>query len=183
MVFVVIPTTKERRARLEKCIASLRENAGMPFTLCIYENEPRGAIIAMHEMLEGITGLVWWIQDDVILTEPNTLKRLYDQYQSGVLCPDDGIVHGEIITLPFCLAHWLKEFTFKGYYHNYADREFTDVMKKYNLYKYCPNIKVDHQHWVNGKAERDETYKLQLNKNDKELYEKRISEGKIGESN
>jgi hypothetical protein len=176
MVYIIVPSVKERREQLQKCIDSIYKNAGYPCVICIYENEPRGAIIAMHEMIEGINDIVWFIGCDTILTEKDTLKRLMEQYEDGlVLCPDDGIQHGRVITSPLCHSNLIKKYMCKDYFHNWADQEFTDIMNEKGIYKYCPEIKIEHNHWVNGKAPIDDAYKLayQKDKEDKELYLKR----------
>lgn len=180
-VYVCIPTTAERRERLQKCIESIHQNAGYPHIIVTYENLKEGFVKPIHRILEGITGLVWCIGDDTILTEPDTLKRLVDVFNSafpnrdGVVNPNDGIQNGQIITMPLCTSETMKKYTYKGYFLNYADNEMTEILRAENKYAYCPSVNVEHQHWVNGKAKKDQTYEHAgtMWSHDEELYKSR----------
>ena len=167
MIYICIPTTEERRTRLAKCIESIHKFAGVPHCILTYENYREGFIAPIHKMLENLNGstMVWCIGDDTILTEENTLGRLYEAYKlkfgdtkGGVVNPDDGIQHGRIITMPLCTAYTMRKYTYKGYFLNFADNEFTEIMEKQGTYLYVPEVKVDHQHHSAGKAPADETY-------------------------
>lgn len=61
--------------------------------------------------------------------------------------------------MPFCTAKTMLE---KGihleFFLNFCDNVFTEIMVKEGKYYYCPDIKVDHQHWVNKGAQPDATY-------------------------
>jgi hypothetical protein len=183
-VYICIPTTKERRPRLEKCIESIHENAGYPHVICTYENFQEGFIGPIHKILSGLKPdtLVWCIGDDTIVSMPNTLDLLVKLFnhrfpnKDGVIEPDDGIQCGQIAVMPFCTAYTMAKYTFKGYFLNYADNEFTQILRSKGLYAYVPEIKVDHQHWVNKKAPLDETYKHSQSKfqADQELFMQRL---------
>lgn len=182
-VYICIPTTKERRERLAKCVDSIHELAGYPHIIVTYENYQEGFITPIHKILGGLRDdtLVWCIGDDTVLIEPDTVKRLVTMFYKafpegdGVINPNDGIQNGQIITMPLCTAYTMRKYTFKGYFLNYADNEFTDVMNAQRKYGYVPNIHVDHQHWVNGKAKKDATYEHAGTKfeADRLLYEAR----------
>lgn len=187
MIYVCIPTTKERRERLAKCVASIHENAGTPHAIITYENYREGFVGPIHKILEGLRddALVWCIGDDTILTEPDTLKRLEETFRSiypdgdGVVNPDDGIQRGAIITMPLCTALTMRRYTYKEYFLNCADNEFTMIMKDRGKYTYVPSVQVEHQHHIVGKAKKDETYSyaLSLYPADTELFHKRKARG------
>jgi len=180
-VTILIPTTQERRDRLAKCIDSIRTHTTMPYRLMIYENNGEGYVKAIHTLLEGVQGLVWCLNDDVVLKN-DALKILFDKFDelypkwNGLLQPKDGIQEGNVCTLPFCHSSIMKRLTFKGYHHNFADQEFTIIMKASELYNYVPEAEVEHMHWINGKADKDKTYTDSqiLFTKDQELFNKRL---------
>lgn len=179
-VYVCIPTTKERRPRLAECVDSILQYAGVPVVFATYENYREGFVRPIHTILDGIKEdqLVWCIGDDTRLVQPDTLKRLVEAYEAeypendGVVQPDDGIQRGGIITMPLCSAKTMKENTHKDFFLNFADNIFTEVMTKKGKYKYCPEIVVEHHHWVNGKVKPDETYAFAQSKfeEDRQTY-------------
>jgi hypothetical protein len=180
-ITILIPTTPERRERLAKCIESIRTHTSMPYRLMIYENVGEGYVKAIHTLLEGVQGLVWCLNDDVVLKN-DALKILYDKFNeiypkwNGLLQPKDGIQEGNVCTLPFCHSDIMRRFTFKGYHHNFADQEFTIIMNSVGLYTYVPEAEVEHMHWINGKAEKDVTYTDSqiLFEQDQKLFEERL---------
>jgi len=184
MITILIPTTPERRERLATCIASIREHTTMPYKLMVYENNYEGYVKAIHTLLEGLEGLVWCLNDDVVLKN-DALKILYDTFDelypkwNGLLQPKDGIQEGNVCTLPFCHSKIMRQLTFKGYHHNFADQEFTMRMSSMGLYKYIPEAVVEHQHWINAKAEKDKTYTGSQGKfeADQKLFEERVLTG------
>jgi hypothetical protein len=183
MVTILIPTTPERRERLSKCIDSIREHTTQPYRLMIYENNYEGYVKAIHTLLEGVNGLVWCLNDDVVLKN-DALKILTEKFNqlylkwNGLLQPRDGIQEGNVCTLPFCHSKIMQRMTFRGYHHNFADQEFTMVMKGLGLYNYVPEAVVEHQHWINNKAEKDKTYTDSqiLFEQDHKLFEKRLAD-------
>lgn len=179
MVHILIPTTRERRERLAKCIESIHQNAGYPFIISTYENYQEGFVTPCYKLVKDLQPdtLVWCIGDDTVVNEPDTLKRLvagFDRHSNDVVAqPDDGIQHGAIITMPLCTAKtMLEKGLYLEFFLNFCDNIFTEVMVKEGKYIYCPDIKVDHQHWVNRKAKPDETYAIALSKfeQDREVY-------------
>jgi len=160
-VYICIPTTVERKERLEVLKESLRVNAGYPYIVATYENFQEGFIKPIHKLLSGLKPdtLVWCIGDDTLLIEKDTLKRLVEAYKpSCVVNPNDGIQCGAIITMPLCSAETMKKGTYIGYFLNSADVEFTMVLTAQKKYIYLPDVNVQHSHWRNGKAPRDKTY-------------------------
>lgn len=190
MIYVLIPTTVDRRERLAKCVDALRASVcSEPFTICTYENKDGGFIAAIHKMLEGIddNSLVFCIGDDVIV-DKTCLHRLYEAYTNaprtkmmqGVVCqPYDEFHNGAIVVNPFCQAWVMKRYQYKGYIHNYADVEFTEIIKERKMYLYVPDAIVEHVHHINNKAEFDQTYKdcSKFLDHDRGLYQSRKAAG------
>lgn len=182
MIYILIPTTEERRERFRECVATLQHFAGVPFTVCSYENYREGFIKPIHTLLEDLKDddIVWCIGDDTRLVEPDTLKRLVEKYRPGfIVQPDDGIQSGNIITMPLTDAKTMRDGTWPEYFLNYADTEFTIVATALGRYLYCPDIKVEHSHWRNGKAKRDSTYTFadEMCEKDAKLFEERKAFG------
>lgn len=187
MIHILIPTTKERKERLNKCIESIHENAGIPHIISTYENYREGFVKPCSYLLQDLKDdtMVWCIGDDTILTESDTLKRLLDIYnekypnKDGVVQPDDGIQHGNLITMPLCTA---KTMLTKGihleFFLNFCDNIFSELMVKEGKYTYCPDIKVDHQHYCVGKAPPDKTYEYARTRfeDDRKAYFKKKQE-------
>ncbi len=181
MVHCCIPTTKERRARLAECMASINDLAGTPVMFHIYENYREGFVQPLRKILQELPldALVWCIGDDTRLTEKDTIKRLEARFWAeypngdGVVQPDDGIQRGAIITMPLCTVETMYKYgTYDGFFLNFCDNLFTEVMEKKGKYTYCPEIHVEHQHHINKKAPMDDTYAFAQTKyaEDRELY-------------
>ena len=187
MIYICVPTTRERAERLEVLKESLRKYAGIPYVLCTYENYREGFIQPIKKILNGLAPhtLVWCIGDDTELTEPDTLKRLalefYNRFPhfDGIVQPNDGIQEGRIITMPLCTARTMMFGQHDGYFLNYADVEFTMIAEAFGKYKYCPDINVQHSHWVNRKAKMDDTYSFAASKDqeDAKLFQERVKLG------
>lgn len=186
MLHILIPTTADRRERLATCLESIKAHAGIPYIVMTYENYREGFVGAIHKMLAGLKDdtLVWCIGDDTELT-PGALQKLVDAHAArfpdgnGVSQPDDGIHGGKIITMPLTSAGIMKAFTYREYHHNYADNEFTIIMKHYDRYQYVAESVMTHAHWINNKAKKDDTYAgaMEKYKADGDLYEKRVADG------
>lgn len=180
LLYILIPTTKSRRERLDVCVRSIKDNVKVPHAIVTYENSLGGFVPAIHDMLKGIDAIVWAIGDDTVV-ETDGVDKLWIKFNeiypdaSGVVQPDDGILHGGVITMPMCHARTLEKFTYKGYLHWGADAEFTDIMKQMGKYTYVPEAIIGHRHWVNGQAPIDEVYKKSSLTNDADvaLYNER----------
>ena len=185
MIYILIPTTKERRPRLEKLIESLRVQEFAPaFTVCIHENSSGGCVKPTHEMLEGINGLVWILNDDMVVSSEAIANLAIDYAAAfpdndGLCSPADDIHHGRLCVAPFCHSDVLKRYYHKGYTHNYGDTELTEVMKARKKFLIVPDARVAHEHPINGKAEVDETYKSSqaTYSQDEELFNQRRALG------
>jgi hypothetical protein len=180
-VHVLIPTTSERRQRLYKTIDSVHRNAGHKHIISIYENEGEGWVKAISSMLEHLApeALAWFIASDVVLNEPNTIKRLFNVFDrfgdmEAVVQPNDGLTHdGPLATMPFCRVSTMLNYGIDTrFFHNYCDVVFTERIMRQNRFLYCPNIRVTHEHFINGTADMDTTYMIALDKieEDRKIY-------------
>jgi GT2 family glycosyltransferase len=177
MITVIIPTTKERRERLDECVNAVKDNAGIPHRILIYENNDGGCVLAMHNAVKDINGLIFIINDDMIM-EKDCLKILMDNYDNNFLYPDDGIQKGKFACSFFCDADYFRKHLHLGYTHNYVDNELTEIARMQGKLKYVPEAKLIHKHWTRGVA-KDKTYGLQdtTKEKDKKLYEERLAVG------
>jgi GT2 family glycosyltransferase len=175
IIYVCIPTTKERRKTLDNAIASIREN-NFPHAIVIYENQDGGCAIATHNMIAGINGLVFILNDDMTIGK-NCLELLYKTYKEkfpnndGLIQPYDNFNKGKIAVSAFCHSDITKKYLHKGYKHKYSDTELTEVMKIKGKYLYLPEAEMYHHHETD-KSKYDETYKIMDSSGavDKELY-------------
>jgi hypothetical protein len=145
-----------------------------------YQNHNEGYVKAIHTILDCLVPdqLVWCIADDTVLEEPDTLKRLVNIYTQlyplfdGVVSPDDGIQNGSVATMPLTTARIMRENTLTCFFHNYADNIFTERMRALGKYHYAAGVRVTHAHWCVGKATKDRTYQIALDKiyEDKQMY-------------
>ena len=167
-VVVCIPTTPERRDILARCVQSIHVCAGYPCIIMTHENEYEGFVVAIHRILDRLRdeALVWVIGDDIVMHEPDTMKRMVEEYEKaypdrdGVVNPNDGIQCGALITAPLTTAKIMREGTCTRFFHSYADNLFTDKMKRLGKYTYLPDIKITHLHHCNGLAKKDRTYNV-----------------------
>jgi len=80
----------------------------------------------------------------------------------GVLWFNDGYQGNGLNTLPIIGRKYYERF---GYIYNpiyqtlWCDKEFTDVSILLGRQTYFPQIIIEHRHFVNGKANMDETYR------------------------
>jgi hypothetical protein len=170
LITIVIPTTPERRNRLQECIRAIRDNSNYPHRILIYEGNDGGYVKAVHRAVENINGLICVIGDDMI-PQNNWLRYLAEAYNDNLVFPDDGISNGKLATAFLCDADYLRKYLYIGYSHLYSDRELTAVSKMLGKLQYVPKSKVIHNHWSTG-AKKDETYLAQDNtrNSDKTLF-------------
>lgn len=162
MIYVVIATTKERRPRLEKCIAAVREST-IPHSIVIYENQDGGCVLATKKAIEGINGLIFLLNDDMVV-EPDCLEKLFKAYtkafpnQDGVCQPFEDMHRGALGVAPFCHTNTIRPFL-EHYIHNFWDTEFTLVMHSRGKYLPVLDARLLHEHFTNGRSPIDETYR------------------------
>ena len=187
MIYICIPTTKERRARLKQLLASIDEHTqNIQHTVVIYENADGGCVAAIHNMLEGINGYVAILSDDVVV-EKDWLKNLWDAFidafpdGSGAAQPYDNIQEGRLCQHPLAHSETIKKYLHKGYVHCFSDNEMTERLMRDCKYLYVPTARIEHRHFIRKLAPFDETYKLAFNEEtiekDRQLFITRANNG------
>ncbi len=185
-ITIVIPTTPERRPRLQVLLDSIYKNTKTgTYKILIYENLDGGWVKAVHNSLEGIDGLVILLGSDTTVEDgwlEELIRVFWEKFPKG-----DGIVEpynefrgDKTSQHPFGMAETIRRFLYREYIHNFSDDDMTDCLKHYDLYAYAPRAIIRHHHMINGQAEMDETYKTIFNKEnwakDEALYKKRVEE-------
>lgn len=182
LIYILIPTTPERKEKLALTLASIAENK-LPHVVCIYESEGEGGSIALFKMLQGINGLCFVLNDDMVIA-PDCLEKLYFEWlrkipeEDVLLQPFDNINKGKLAVSPFCHSDVLKKYFYHGYIHCFADTELTEVLKAKGSYFYVPEAKMQHNHYkITNK--NDDTYQFSRDHHavDRELYFKRKANG------
>lgn len=175
MITIVIPTTKERRERLQLTVEAIRNNSNYPHRILIYENEDGGWVKAALNAIDGISGPICFMSDDMI-PQKDWLKLLMDKYDNNFVYPDDGINNGSVATVQLCDADYFRKYMFPEYHHNFGDTELTEIARIQGKLIYVPESKIIHNHWTKG-ANRDNTYLTQVPyfEHDKNLFNSRKS--------
>jgi len=169
MLSIIIPTTPERRERLNMCLDSIR-NSSVESRIVIYENNKGGYINAVLKAIEDINGIVFVINDDMIL-DKYCIENLLKEYNDNLVYPDDEINNGTLATTYMCSADYVRKYLNPVYHHNYCDTELTDIARIQGKLKYVPSAKLEHRHWTTG-APKDSVYERNskyLNE-DRDLY-------------
>ncbi len=175
MFYVLIPTTKERRPRLEKCINAIRESTCQyPFSIITYENDTDGGWAqALLKMIEGINGVVFLLSDDMIV-ERDCIQTLYKKYIErfpkfdGMAQPYENFGHGQHGDCPMIHTDTLRPFLEIGYQH-YADAEISDRLHKQGKYLVVSEAKVFHEHPSQYPELMDETYRKAHSKQQEDM--------------
>lgn len=184
MIKILVPTTKQRRERMHQFIASCSDNAGMEHQIVVFENALGGYVKAIRTLAATCspTDIIMAANDDISFGK-DWLKILYtalinafpDGY--GMAMGDDGIHGDKHATLPLVRADMFLQTCHGGYWHNFCDWEWYHIAKARGKFIYVPEAKTIHEHWSNNKAERDETYLLQVPyfETDKDLFWERYA--------
>lgn len=178
-MIVLIPTTKERRDKLDLLIPRIRESAGMNHLLVIYENNDGGCAIAQLNAIKSLADDDHMIilNDDMWPMTESWLKILYDKFLEtfpdgqGIIQPNDCIQRGKVAVSPFTTVGFYRKYFPTEFLHNFSDTVLTDRARKMGKYAYIRDVVIEHRHWKKG-DELDETYKIS-NKTyarDRELY-------------
>ena len=179
MIYIIIPTTPERRLRTNQLIKSIQEQtSGVKYTISVYENNDGGWVPAIYNAIDGLKDdtLVWILGSDCIV-ENNAVKILLDVYNNvgGVLEPYNELHKDKLCQHPFTTVANIKKYLNKRFIHWYSDNWFTEQAKKDGILTYVPEARIQHNHFVNGRAEVDETYKTIFNpetvERDRQVYE------------
>lgn len=176
-IYVIIPTTPERKDRLAMCIDAVKKSTYDPVVVCTYENTLGGCVEPQIRMLQGINGIVFILNDDMIVDE-KCIEKLMEKYQYGLLLqPDDHIHGGTLATASFGHSDTIKKYLHPGYKHNFNDNEITERAIIDGVYTPVLDAKLYHLHFSMNPELVDDTYRSSQSffEQDRELYIKRKS--------
>ncbi len=169
MIHIVIPTTPDRRKRTQELVDSIRQNTtDIEYEIVVFENELGGWVPAVYEALKDINGFVWLLGSDCIV-EKDALKILWDGFinrfpdKDGVAEPYNELHNGTLCQHPLGHRDTILKYLDKRFIHWYSDTWFTMQATKDNKLVYVPEAKIQHNHFINGKAEKDATYEIVFN--------------------
>jgi len=166
MIYVLIPTTPDRKKRLRGAVASVKRSVcSEPIEIRIDVNNYEGAVKALLRLFHSVDGLALFLGDDCEVM-PDTIQILHDAYvkrfpdQDGMCASADA--KSLIISLahPFAHTKTFIEHTHPGYFHNFVDREWFDRMQYRDRYLAVPKARILHNHWSKELSPIDNTYKV-----------------------
>ena len=192
MIYVCIPTTKERRTRLNSCIMSIKDNAGISnYSIVTYENYKEGCQVAVRKMISGLGNrLVIVLNDDMIAGEDflkNAIKEYLNTFpeMDGLGSLNEGNMFENVAIVQMAPAKLLYDYLYKGYFHYRADNEIAEIFKNKGKFLPIKSALIDHVHPDYNPEKmpelNDDTYKNSRNKlwkKDKEMYKKRKEDSK-----
>lgn len=191
MIYVLIPSTPDRKKRLEKCISLIKKSVCRePIEIVVEENNYEGYVAPMLRMVNRIDGLAFLIGNDVEVKRL-TIDNLYRAYiknfpeNDGIVTPVDELdPNSEIAQHPFGHTKTFREIIFPGYFHNFVDREWTDIMKQRGKFAIARDAFITHRHYSRNRNLKDKTYAVGEKSSDKDgrLYYLRRNEN-YGRSN
>lgn len=187
MIYIIIPTTKDRRPRAQQLLESIQEHTqNVQHCVVLYENRDGGWVPAILNAIKGINGYCVLLGSDTIV-EKDWLKNLWEGFcrafpnGDGVAEPYNEIHGDKLCQHPLAHSSTIRKYIYPGYVHWYSDNDFTDQAVRDGKLVYVPEARIQHNHFVNGKAEMDETYKVvfnpKTNEQDRQLYERRKANG------
>ncbi len=189
--YILIPYTPDRRKRVLETVASIWAHTDTeltPHSVVLYENNYIGYPNAILDMVEGIEGFVFMGASDLIMG-PKWLETLwekmadfsYAQRRMIAIEPFSEIQRGALAQHPLTHSDVVKKYFHRHYFHYYCDNEMTERLQAIGAFVYCPDALVSHNHFLNGKAQMDEGYKVVLdparNEKDRLIYETRKAAG------
>lgn len=111
--------------------------------------------------------------------EDMAIAKLQQHNNWGLVYGDDLFQHEGIASAPILSGKMMRVLGWvglPGLSHMYCDNVWMDVARACDGLFYMPEIVIEHMHFWNGKAEKDETYELSNNQgvydHDQAIYEK-----------
>ena len=158
MVYICIPTTKERRSRLSVCLDAIRENANYSdYCIMIYENDGMGCVAATRKMLKDLGNNLVLVLNDDMLGQADFLRISVEFYNSefpnndGLCALNDGVqdisnIDNYVASVQFAPADLLYKYIYSGYFHYFNDNELADIFRSKDKFSIVYNSKIDHVH-------------------------------------
>ena len=183
LIYIVIPTTKERRPRARELLASIEAHTeNIRHAVIIYENDDGGWVPAVHNAIAGLNGYCVLLGSDVVV-ESNWLRVLWDTFIAafpegdGAAEPYNEIHGSQLCQHPLAHTATIKKYLHSGYTHCYSDNEFTERARRDGKLIYVPEARIEHKNASIGKSAWDATYERVYNPEtsarDRALYERR----------
>lgn len=167
MIYVLIPSTPDRERRLQRAISFVKKSrCKEPIEIVVDVNEYEGYVKSMLRLVNKVDGLAFLMGNDVEVRVP-TIQNLYNCYmknfpdQDGIVaCIDElsGPDSGDSAQHPFGHTRTFRDIIFPGYFHNFVDREWTDIMKKRDKYAIARDAIITHRHYTKNRNLKDKTY-------------------------
>ena len=174
MIYVLFPSTPERKERLAVAMESIRNSiCDQEIEIKVDISEGEGANKPTLRLINSVDGLVICLGDDSTV-EPDTIQKLYNAYirefpdQDGMCSPpncDNFLAH----------SNTMRKYWHPDYIHLYADRDFFDTMTfKKKVFRVLDAV-IHHNHYTKNATLDDDTYRFgEKNREaDRILYEKR----------
>jgi hypothetical protein len=179
MIHILIPTTKERRTILDRCLNAIRENTEISHQIHIYENNDGGWVKATWNMITPLKDdtPILIINDDMLVHKG--WDKMFDLWDGTNLVYPNNLIYDDLAAAWLCSVAFMKEHYHDGYIHHYADTEITEKAKLLNKLVYAKDCIIEHLHWTVNKSQMDETYKLVQRDAEKDriLFETRKKNG------
>jgi hypothetical protein len=147
---------------------------------------PNGDIVLVwNSLAKQATGdLIVVLADDYYCRTQDWTQYIPTVDQPRIYYGDDGIQGKRLPTHPIYTraAYEITHYVFPPHYKAwYTDNELKSVAEAVGILEYIPEIQCEHKHWVNKKAQQDETYnKGQATAAEgKETYYQRLRNGKM----
>ena len=185
MIYCLIPTTPDRNKRLFETLESIfRSNCDQKIQVIIDYNEYEGLVKSVLRMVNSVDGLCTIVPNDVIIG-PSTLQELYNTYikefpnNDGMVGWSDGFMEIQHMCMPFCQAKLLREIVNPIYFHNFSDREWTEIMKRRGKYYPITKSMCIHNHYSRNPALKDKSYEIneRTSSDDGKIFWQRFEEG------
>lgn len=166
MIYILLPTTPVRSERLKGAIQSIKASiCNQPIEIKLEVSQGEGALKPLLRLIDSTDGICLCMSDDAVVA-PDAIQILYDTYmrvfpdQDGLCVPSDGITKGEVAGFFFAHTKTLAENIHRAYFHNFADRDLSNVMKIKGKYCAVPEAVITHTHYSQDKSLDDSTYQL-----------------------
>lgn len=124
-----------------------------------------GALKPLLRLIDSTDGICLCMSDDAKVA-PDAIQNLYNAYiesfpnMDGLCFPSDGLGDKDINGFFFAHSKTLQENIHRKYFHNFADRDLFEVMKRKKKFRFVGNALISHLHYSRDLSLDDATYKL-----------------------
>ena len=185
MIYCLIPTTPDRNKRLLETIESIQKSVcNQRVQVLIDYNNYEGFVRSALRLVNSIDGLCMIVPNDVILGA-DAIQQCYNAYiknfpdNDGLVGWTDGLMEIEYMCFPFAHSRTLRELINPVYFHNFSDREWTEIMKARERYFPITTPLCIHNHYSRKPELLDKTYQVNEDSSsrDGKIYWERFKNG------